>query len=91
MIDSNASKEILTCKIPYYYERHDPIIIMALHEGITPDLPRELAAYDDIWELCMHCWADPPGARPSMRKVARQMKELEDKFVPFTSVHFHQY
>ncbi|KZV78196.1 kinase-like protein [Exidia glandulosa HHB12029] len=74
--------ELYSGCIPYYDipERALPQGTMSVWETIAtngrPRRPQHLSLSDDLWALIEHCWDQTPAARPSMRTVAQDLRNL---------------
>ncbi|KAH8112908.1 kinase-like domain-containing protein [Phellopilus nigrolimitatus] len=70
--------ELFTGAPPYHHLRSDPQVIIQVHAGILPNRPAEHTGFDDdLWDLCMDCWAANPKLRPSTQVIAKRLWSLE--------------
>ena len=67
----NACGKIYTGQAPYPRCGYDFQVLLAISNGVVPDKPgKDSMFYEDLWNLCLQCWAPDHDLRPDMQDVA---------------------
>ncbi|KAG2144140.1 kinase-like domain-containing protein [Suillus bovinus] len=59
--------QILTCKVPYYYVKHDIAVLREIINGNKPEL-RDLRIEPGHWNFIQRCW-QPRASRPLVGEI----------------------